>query len=333
MAFYNEEYSKACRLWIDNNGEFYRHFSDAVKQLRLSGMLHVYDFALTNLPNRPMSIKVGDYGEVVWTKYEKIHSNIGIRSLISWPMSLSSWAKSKEDYAYAATAWLIHGDFYETLVHQIIECYEQGEYKNKETSLYDLMQRLVSDSIVLGIKTRKDWETYETKLHNIGNCVIVPPKMTTQRGTANPDCGTSAKDGQKGLPVEDKYLPIFNLLKCDEEIKISVADAIAKEITKNNSGTIIAFVRIALEKKDWIGTIGVSFSAYHDALKILVKGNKLVSRQRSSGFYSQYQYLRNRNIEDFKNADDRDMLLEINRIWKVFDNIEQDALKKKHSPN
>jgi hypothetical protein len=33
MAFYNEEYSKACRLWIDNNGEFYRHFTDAVKQL------------------------------------------------------------------------------------------------------------------------------------------------------------------------------------------------------------------------------------------------------------------------------------------------------------
>ena len=53
MAFYNEEYSKACRLWIDDNGEFYRHFTDAVKQLRLSGMLHVYDFALTNLQGRP----------------------------------------------------------------------------------------------------------------------------------------------------------------------------------------------------------------------------------------------------------------------------------------
>jgi hypothetical protein len=89
MAFYNEEYSKACRLWIDNNGEFYRHFSDAVKQLRLSGMLHVYDFALTSLQDRPKSIKVGNYGELVWEKYETIHSDFGVRSLISWPISSS----------------------------------------------------------------------------------------------------------------------------------------------------------------------------------------------------------------------------------------------------
>ncbi|MBQ9676832.1 MAG: hypothetical protein IJV44_01685 [Prevotella sp.] len=333
MAFYNEGYSKACRSWIENNKEFYRHFSDAVKQLRLSGMLHVYDFALTNLPNRPQSVKVGDYGEVVWVKYEKIHSDFGVRSLISWPTSLSSWAKSKEDYVYAATAWLIHGDFYETMVHQIIGCYKQEEYINKDASLYKLMQRLVNDSIVQGIKTRKDWETYESILQNIERGIIVPPKITTQKGTDNPNSDASSTDDQKGLPVEDKYRPIFNLLKCNEEIRTSVADAIAKEIEKNNSGTIIAFIKFALEKKNWIGTLGVSFSSYYSALKVLVEGRQMVSRQRSSSFYSKYQYLQNKTLDDFKNADDRHLLMEINRIWKVLDNIEQDALKKKHNPN
>lgn len=331
MAFYNEEYSKACRLWIDKNDEFYRHFTDAVKQLRLSGMLHVYDFALTNLQGRPQSIKVGDYGELVWDKYEKIHSDFGVRSLISWPIS-SSWFKKKGKYIYAATSWLIHGDFFETLVHQITECYKQKEYKNKETSLYDLMQRLVNDSIALGIKTRKNWETYESKLHYIENGIIVPSKTTTQRVSPNINSDTSSKEGLEIPSLEEKYQPISDLLKCDDEIKISVADAIAREIQKNNSGTIIAFIRIALEKKDWIGTLGVSFSAYYDALKVLVEGQKMVSRQRSSGFYSKYQYLRKRNLTDFKNVDDRDLLIEINRIWKVFDNIEQEAQKKKINP-
>lgn len=138
MAFYNEEYSKACRLWIDDNGEFYRHFTDAVKQLRLSGMLHVYDFELTNLQGRPQSIKVGDYGEIVWDNYEKIHSVFGVRSLISWPIS-SSWFEKKEEYVYAATSWLIHGDFYDTLVLRSLKSYKLEEYDNKEVSLGDLI--------------------------------------------------------------------------------------------------------------------------------------------------------------------------------------------------
>lgn len=331
MAFYNEEYSKACRSWIDNNRDFYRHFTDAVKQLRLSGMLHVYDFALTNLQDRPQSIKTGDYGELVWDKYEKIHSDFGVRSLISWPMP-SSWFEKKAEYVYAATSWLIHGDFFETLVHQITECYKLKEYKNKETSLYDLMQRIVNDSIVLGIKTRKSWETYESKLHYIENGIIVPPKTTTKGTTTNMGSDTSSKEGTEIPSIEEKYRLIFNLLKCDDEIKTSVADAISKEIEKNNSGTIIAFIRIALEKKDWIGTLGVSFSAYYDALKELVETQTMVSRQRCSGLYSKYQYLRNRHLEDYNNNDDRDLLIEINRIWKVFDNIEQEALKKKNNP-
>jgi len=106
MAFYNEEYSKACRLWIDNNGEFYRHFTDAVKQLRLSGMLHVYDFALTNLQGRPQSIKVGDYGELVWDKYEKIHSDFGGRSLKS-KMSSTLLQRSSSGFncAFSPSYW------------------------------------------------------------------------------------------------------------------------------------------------------------------------------------------------------------------------------------
>ena len=39
MAFYNEEYSKACRLWIDNNGENLNQTVKRAKELAIIGKL------------------------------------------------------------------------------------------------------------------------------------------------------------------------------------------------------------------------------------------------------------------------------------------------------
>ena len=39
MAFYNEEYSKACRLWIDNNGENLNQTVKRANELAIIGKL------------------------------------------------------------------------------------------------------------------------------------------------------------------------------------------------------------------------------------------------------------------------------------------------------
>ena len=327
MAFYNEEYSKACRLWIDNNGEFYRHFSDAVKQLRLSGMLHVYDFALTSLQDRPQSIKVGNYGELVWEKYETIHSDFGVRSLISWPIS-SSWFEKKSEYAYSATSWLIHGDFYETLVLRSLKSYQLGEYDNKEVSLSDLITRFLIDSTEMGAKTISDWYKFLEDIEPLNNgsfaftfSKILERFVKKLEGNAKPDILLPSGTHDEGRGMTESQSSLASMLKCNEDKKkAAVIKAIADEIKSNNTGERIAFIKLALEKNAMIDP-KLSFSPFYEALtegiNPFMKGEKPVSRVYSSKIYSASVCLLNRTDDNCRNEKEKTQLIELNRICDV----------------
>ncbi len=327
MAFYNEEYSKACRLWIDNNGEFYRHFSDAVKQLRLSGMLHVYDFALTSLQDRPKSIKVGNYGELVWEKYETIHSDFGVRSLISWPIS-SSWFEKKSEYAYSATSWLIHGDFYETLVLRSLKSYQLGEYDNKEVSLSDLITRFLIDSTEMGAKTISDWYKFLKDIEPLNNgsfaftfSKILERFVKKLEGNAKPDILLPSGTHDEGRGMTESQSSLASMLKCNEDKKkAAVIMAIADEIKSNNTGERIAFIKLALEKNAMIDP-KLSFSPFYEALtesiNPFMEGEKPVSRVYSSKIYSASVCLLNRTDDNCRNEKEKTQLIELNRICDV----------------
>ena len=338
MAFYNEEYSKACRLWIDNNGEFYRHFTDAVKQLRLSGMLHVYDFALTNLQGRPQSIKVGDYGELVWDKYEKIHSDFGVRSLISWPIS-SSWFEKKGKYIYTATSWLIHGDFYETLVLRCLKCYILEEYDNKEVSLGDLITRFLIDSTVIGAKTKSDWYKFLEDIEPLNNgsyafsfrkIIDKWDKKLEDKPDSDSLLPSEVHDEHdEGKGVEESLGSLASMLKCDDDKKkAAVIMAIADEIKSNNTGERIAFIKLALEKNAMIDP-KLSFSPFYEALtesiNPFMEGEKPVSRVYSSKIYSASWCLLNRTDDNCRNEKEKTQLIELNRICEVLKAAENNA--------
>jgi hypothetical protein len=327
MAFYNEEYSKACRLWIDNNGEFYRHFTDAVKQLRLSGMLHVYDFALTSLQDRPQSIKVGNYGELVWKKYETIHSDFGVRSLISWPIS-SSWFEKKSEYAYSATSWLILGDFYETLVLRSLKSYQLGEYDNKEVSLSDLITRFLIDSTEMGAKTISDWYKFLKDIEPLNNgsfaftfSKILERFVKKLEGNAKPDILLPLGTHDEGRGMTESQSSLASMLKCNEDKKkAAVIKAIADEIKSNNTGERIAFIKLALEKNAMIDP-KLSFSPFYEALtesiNPFMEGEKPVSRVYSSKIYSASVCLLNRTDDNCRNEKEKIQLIELNRICDV----------------
>ena len=338
MAFYNKEYSKACRLWIDDNGEFYRHFTDAVKQLRLSGMLHVYDFALTNLQDRPQSIKVGDYGEIVWDNYEKIHSDFGVRSLISWPIS-SSWFEKKGEYVYAATSWLIHGDFYDTLVLRSLKSYKLEEYDNKEVSLGDLITRFLIDSTVMGAKTKSDWYKFLEDIEplNNGSYAFSFRKIMDKwdkKVEDEPDSDAllpseTHDEHEEGKATAESLGSLANMLKCsDDKKKAAVIMAIADEIKSNNTGERIAFIKLALRKNAMIDP-KLSFSPFYDALidsiVPFMKGIKPVSRPFSSNIYSASRFLLNRTDDNCKNEKEKTQLIELNRICEVLKAAENNA--------
>ena len=335
MAFYNNDYSQACKQWIANNKDFYDHFRDTAKTLELDGLLHIYDFALKNLPEEPQVLPNRKYGKLVKSYYNIIHSTFGVRTLISYPLSISSWKEDNENYIYAATSWLIHDDFYETLIDHIIRCFTRNAYERKEMDLKKLKDALLKDSINLGIRTIEDWMEYERDRNEIKNKTVVPKelKMDEQMDGDNaesPECSKEStslemianvnviqnkeddgKDEKQYSNAEYQKTEQFrNMLLCDDSIKMKVIEKIAKFIIANPDGNQIAVVMLALGKMEWIFNnmkFEPFYNAFKSAMEVFIHNKKIVlaSRPTASNYYSKYYYFLTLENNDLKEMEDR----------------------------
>ena len=174
MAFYNEEYSNTRKEWIRNNQDFYNSKIENAKTLEVGGLLHMYQLAIENMPVNPLSSKAGEYGKVVKKYHKLIHSTFGVKTLIAGANSLSAFFMSNEEAILFSTSWLIHGDFYENLVYQIIDSYNKPGFKKKEVLLKELKNRIIYESILLGVRTLEDWQKYHKDMNEIKGWTIIP---------------------------------------------------------------------------------------------------------------------------------------------------------------
>ena len=174
MAFFNEEYSNTRKKWISNNQDFYNSKIENAKTLEVGGLLHMYQLALENMPVNPLSPKAGEYGKVVKKYHKLIHSTFGVKTLIAGANSLSAFFMSNEEVILFSTSWLIHGDFYENLVYQIIDSYNKPGFKKKEVQLKELKNRIIYESILLGVRTLEDWQKYHKDMDEIKGWTIIP---------------------------------------------------------------------------------------------------------------------------------------------------------------
>lgn len=345
MAFFDEEYSNVCRDWITNNRDFYSSKIDKAKTLEIGGLLHMYQLALENIPVNPLSPIAGEYGDVVKKYHKLIHSTFGVKALISGANSLSSFFMSDEDVVLFSASWLIHGDFYENIVYQIIDSYNNSGFRKKELSLFELKNRILYESILLGVRTLEDWQRYDREMKEIKGWTILPddfvaPTPFGQNGNKyqeelptdkSADKPEKNKEGENEAEVNT----FFCLLKCDDGIKAEVVKALANEIVRTNSSDRIANIRLALERKKWIDS-EVPYLQFHNAFDSAIKpltenGFRLISRGRGSNVYSANKYLLLREEKKQLSEDEEARLYEIKRICKLLNNIGTNAVNSTES--
>ena len=212
MAFYNKKYTDDCRAWISKNQNLYENTIDNIKSfLELGGLLHIYGVAVDNMPDRSLFLKYEDYKKYVKPYHKFIHSVTGVRTLLSRANPSFSILSSEEDIVYFCLSWLIQGDFYETLIYQIITCYDYPNNKNRQRGLKVLKNRFINESIYLGIKTIDDWDEYDKDIKEIKGWTVlsedfVAPQTLGQEGDSPivPSTDDNKKEGEPSIvPATD----------------------------------------------------------------------------------------------------------------------------------
>ena len=212
MAFYNKKYTDDCRAWISKNQNLYENTIDNIKSfLELGGLLHIYGVAVDNMPDRSLFLKYEDYKKYVKPYHKFIHSVTGVRTLLSRANPSFSILSSEEEIVYFCLSWLIQGDFYETLIYQIITCYDYPNNKNRQRGLKVLKNRFINESIYLGIKTIDDWDEYDKDIKEIKGWTVlsedfVAPQTLGQEGDSPivPSTDDNKKEGEPPIvPATD----------------------------------------------------------------------------------------------------------------------------------
>jgi len=339
MAFYNEEYSNTRKEWISNNQDFYNRKIDNAKTLEVGGLLHMYQLALENMPVNPLSPKAGEYGKVVKKYHKLIHSTFGVKTLIAGANSLSAFFMSNEEAILFSTSWLIHGDFYENLVYQIIDSYNKPGFKKKEVLLKELKNRIIYESILLGVRTLEDWQKYHRDMNEIKGWTIVPDDFVAptpfdpEKEACQEEPPQKENKTEKNKEREKDIAPntFFSMLKCDDSIKEGVIKILADEIVSSNTKDRIANIRFALERKKWIDN-EISFLQFYNAFAQAIKpfteeGFHLISRNKGSKVYYNNPTLLLHEQKEQLNAEEEQRLFEVERICKLLDDLKSNAEK------
>ena len=339
MAFYNEEYSNTRKEWISNNQVFYNSKIENAKTLEIGGLLHMYQLALENMPVNPLSPKAGEYGKVVKKYHKLIHSTFGVKTLIAGANSLSAFFMSNEEVILFSTSWLIHGDFYENLVYQIIDSYNKPGFKKKEVQLKELKNRIIYESILLGVRTLEDWQKYHKDMDEIKGWTIIPDDFVAptpfdpEKESCQEEPPQKEQKTEKNKEREKDIDPnaFFSMLKCDDSIKENVIKTLASEIVSNNSSDRIANIRFALERKKWIDS-EISFLPFYIAFDLAIKpfteeGFHLISRNKGSKVYHNNPTLLLHEQKGQLNKEEEQRLFEVERICKLLDDLKSNAEK------
>lgn len=338
MAFYNEEYSNICKEWISNNQVFYNNKIDVAKRtIKVGGLLHMYQLAIENMPANPLLSKAGEYGNVVKKYHKSIHSTFGVKALMSQDNYLSLITMSNKDVVLFSTSWLIHGDFYENLVYQIIDSYNDSDFKKKELSLYDLKKRIISESIFLGIKSLEDWQKYDRDMKEIKGWTILPDDFEVPQPFGQTDkqekhlISTNVNNPQKKEEGTNKTdtNTFFTMLLCKDSIKPKVIEALAVEITSINSQDRIANILLSLVRKEWVDS-ETRFLPFYNAFAMAIRPHTkkefhLISRNKGSKVYYNNSALFLHESKGELNEEEEQRLNEIKRICNKLEKIESET--------
>ena len=148
--------------WIESNREFYNNYVRAIRndcangKVFLAAYMHIYDFAMSQIPNLPESVKFGSYGNLFENYYEKygfgkllgMLAQVLNKDLFLYLKALKNTRKLKNAILY----WVLIDDFHFFLLCKIGKCENILEEK-----LRNLELQIIQNSIVLEIKDKAYW--------------------------------------------------------------------------------------------------------------------------------------------------------------------------------
>ena len=161
-----EEYKKELAEWKKNHIDFYNEYVHAIKSRKatLTTYMHVYVFAMNQIPGLPKDIELGDCDDLFKTYFGKYGFNKLLGMLASvigndiffGIKSLAQRNKLKK----AIVAWLILGDLHTCIINKVISYPDKGNY---EESLNKLLCRIVRNSLISGLKDEDYWRSVQSK--------------------------------------------------------------------------------------------------------------------------------------------------------------------------
>lgn len=161
-----EKYKKKLEEWKVEHNNFYNEYVHALKSDKstLTTYMHVYEFAMMQIPDLPSNIELGACGDLFNIYFEKYGFNKLIGMLVSVIgndklLGIKSIVQ-RNKLKKAIVAWLVLGDLHTCIINKIISFPDNGNY---EESLNQLIYRLVKNSIITGLKSEDYWRSVQKK--------------------------------------------------------------------------------------------------------------------------------------------------------------------------
>ena len=203
----------------------------------------------------------------------------------------------------------------------------------------ELKNRIIYESILLGVRTLEDWQKYHKDMDEIKGWTIIPDDFVAptpfdpEKESCQEELPQKEQKTEKNKEREKDIDPnaFFSMLKCDDSIKENVIKTLASEIVSNNSSDRIANIRFALERKKWIDS-EISFLPFYIAFDLAIKpfteeGFHLISRNKGSKVYHNNPTLLLHEQKGQLNKEEEQRLFEVERICKLLDDLKSNAEK------
>lgn len=307
-----EEYKKQLSEWKNEHTDFYNEYVHALKSKRstLATYMHVYEFAIKQIPNLPSNIELGACQDLFNIYYEKY----GFSELIGMLASVIGNDKffgiksliQRNKLKKAIAAWLILGDLHSCIINKIISYPNKSNY---EDSLHKLLCRIIKNSFITEIKDEKYWCSIQRKKQLFSNdkemddlLAQIKKEIVESKDSESSQqkvlveekhvqCIEQKKQkagrGKKFKGFEGKTLEEFIEYSTGNQYKAKIyTPKIVDQLTKCSSGEDLAALAVALEKLNIINRIdsgGVSmfWNLLYNECRTIVKYEQMNEKYRN----------------------------------------------------
>ena len=134
-----EEYKKELENWKEEHTNFYNECLHAMKNRKatLGAFMHIYDYAMSELPNLPEQVELGACEDLFMIYHEKSSFN-GMSGMLN------------------LLTWLVIGDLHTCIINKTARHPNKDDY---EEGLRKLQYRLIRNSLITELKNANYWSS------------------------------------------------------------------------------------------------------------------------------------------------------------------------------